>query len=295
MNHHSTKLPNRERDDRLDRLIGDIARLEEVIEGWESEPRGAVQAYRQSIDELNKEAFRRLIAALKQEPAAAVALREIAADPLVYGVLRRHGLLKASLQERVEEALDSIRPMLASHGGDVDLVAVRPPNAVEIRFMGNCNGCPASTLTFEAGVKAAIETHCPEIVEIRQVRGAGIASDNPNAINFVSPFASKIATGWWFAATLEEIPEGGILTKQIEGDAVVLSKNGAVVSCFQDFCAHMGLPLSDGRVDDGKITCPHHGFAYLLASGECLTAPEVQLRMHAVRVVGDRVEVRLTG
>ena len=46
-------------------------------------------------------------------------------------------------------------------------------------------------------------------------------------------------------------------------------------------------------VEDGIITCPHHGFRYDLGSGECLTAPEVQLQSHAVRVIGSRVEVRL--
>ena len=39
--------------------------------------------------------------------------------------------------------------------------------------------------------------------------------------------------------------------------------------------------------------CSYHGFQYLLETGECLTAPEVQLRVHAVRVVGERVQVRL--
>ena len=39
--------------------------------------------------------------------------------------------------------------------------------------------------------------------------------------------------------------------------------------------------------------CPYHGFVYLLETGECLTVPEVQLAVHAVKVVGERVAVRL--
>ncbi len=55
----------------------------------------------------------------------------------------------------------------------------------------------------------------------------------------------------------------------------------------------MGLALDGGEIEDGIITCPFHGFKYALESGECLTAPEVQLRPHGVKVVGDRVEVQL--
>ena len=80
----------------------------------------------------------------------------------------------------------------------------------------------------------------------------------------------------------------------VTGERVLLSKQGAVVACFQNACAHLGLSLEDGEIADGVLTCPHHEFQYDLATGECLTAPEVQLQAHAVRVVGRRVEVRLS-
>lgn len=59
-------------------------------------------------------------------------------------------------------------------------------------------------------------------------------------------------------------------------------------------CADLGLPLDGGTVESGIISCPHHHFQYDLSSGECLTAPEVQLKSHAVRVIGRRVDVRLS-
>ena len=81
---------------------------------------------------------------------------------------------------------------------------------------------------------------------------------------------------------------------ELDGERVLLSRQGAVVACFQNACAHLGLPLDAGEIADGVLTCPHHDFQYDLATGECLTAPEVQLQAHAVRVVGRRVEVRLS-
>ena len=85
-----------------------------------------------------------------------------------------------------------------------------------------------------------------------------------------------------------------MLRVELGGEDLILSRNGSVVSCFQNACAHLGLPLHDNAPKDGILECPHHGFQYELSSGECLTAPEVQLQSHAVRVVGTRVDVRLS-
>jgi nitrite reductase/ring-hydroxylating ferredoxin subunit/Fe-S cluster biogenesis protein NfuA len=274
------------------RLVGDIERLEMIFEGWDDTPRGAAKAYGLAIEALNGEALRRLIAALKHDPAALAAMKLAAADEVVYAVLRRHGIVKPSLTERVEAALESIRPMLASHGGDVELVSVAPPS-IEVRFTGSCDGCPASQLTFHAGVKKAVEEACPEITEILQVKGTAAAGANGESVRFVSPFALGSGGRWHVAAKLHEIPEGGVKAQLLEGEKILLSRRGSIVTCFQNACAHLGLALDGGDVEDGIITCPFHNFRYDLASGECLTAPAVQLQPHAVRVIGNRVEVRL--
>lgn len=281
----SNATPTR-RDD-LAVLLGDLSRLEEIFAGWDEGPRNAVKAYREAIDQLHREALQRLIRTLRSTPAAAGALKSAAADEIVYAVLRHHELVKPSLNERIESALESVRPMLASHGGDVQLVNVTPPTA-EVRLVGACNGCASSSLTFQAGIKKAIQDVCPEITKVIQVGGAA-----ERTALFVSPFAPADAGTWLPACTLAEIPEGGILAASIGGEDVVLSRRGVAVSCFQNACAHLGLAIHEGKVIENTIVCPHHGFRYDLASGECLTAPEVQLQAHAVRVVGNRVEVRL--
>lgn len=272
-------------------FLADIERLEAIFATWDETQRGAVDAYRHAIEGLEAEAFRRLIRALKTEPAAMQAMKTAAADEIVYAVLRRHGVLKPSLSEQVDAALDSVRPMLASHGGDVELVAVRPP-VIEVRFTGACDGCPASALTFHAGVKKAVQDACPEITDILQVKGIGGGSGNDN-VRFISPFALGAVDGWHLVCRLDEIPQGGVRTQVVGGENVILSRQGAVVSCFQNACAHLGLEIGGGAIDEGIITCPWHGFRYDLATGECLTAPEVQLQPHMVKVVGNRVEVRL--
>ena len=272
-------------------LVGDIQRLETIFATWDETQQDAVGAYKQAIEALDGEALRRLIRALKTDPAALAAMKSAIADEVVYAVLRRHQIVKPSLNERVETALEGVRPMLASHGGDVELVKVNPPK-VEVRFIGSCDGCPASALTFHAGVKKAVQEACPEITDIIQVKGLGGSDDS--GVRFVSPFALGAKGNWISAGLLSEIPEGAVRSAILGGEKVLLSRNGATVTCFQNACAHLGFPIHDGEVENGIITCPHHGFQYDLSNGECLTAPEVSLQSHAVRVIGPRVEVRIS-
>ena len=277
----------------LDAMLSDIEALDSVSENWPEEYKLATTARIRAGDSLNAEAFRRLIKALKANPAASGALREAVSDELIYAVLRRHNILKPSLYERVESALDTIRPMLASHGGDVELVTVEAP-AVEVRFLGACDGCPASAMTFYSGVKQAIADNVAEITEIKQVKGIARATSDTQVIQFTSPFAKFKSGDWVLATTLADLEEGATMFIVVDERSVILSRFDDKVTCFENACAHMGMTMDGGDIGEGFLTCPYHGFKYSLDSGECLTAPEVQLQPHGVRVVGDRVEVQLT-
>jgi Fe-S cluster biogenesis protein NfuA/nitrite reductase/ring-hydroxylating ferredoxin subunit len=271
-------------------LVRDILALEAVVQSFDERERNVVEALKRSIDALHKEAFTRLIRSIKSSPAAAAALREAVQDELVYGVLRHHELLRPSLHERVEAALESVRPMLASHGGNVELVVIDPPDSVTVHLLGSCDGCSASGLTLRAGVEEAIKQHCPEIRQVRQASGL---SSQPSGVSYVSPFAEAEQSGWLPVGKLEDIPEGEVWATELEGRSLILSRTGERVSCFENACAHLGMPLDMGEVQAGVLTCPHHGFQFSIESGECLTVPEVQLQTHAARVAHGRVEVRL--
>ncbi len=276
-------------------MVQDIQKLESIITEWEDSHQHTVQALRHAIDQLHREAFSRLIHEIKTDPAAQPGLRQAVSDEVVYAVLRHFQLIKPSLHERVEDALDSVRPSLQTHGGNVELVAVHPPDTVEIRLLGACDGCPSSNLTLTEGVEKAIKEHCPEVTAIRKVKGSPTTnSENGVPLHFVSPFAKSEDQGWEYVTDLEQIPEGNIAVKEINGQSLLMSREGHQVTCFENRCAHMGMPLDMGDVKDGILTCPYHGFQYSLSSGECLTAPEVQLLPHAVRVTGTTVEVKIS-
>lgn len=276
----------------LDGLLRDIGALEGIVSSWEERERNTVSALERAIDALHKTALTRLIRSLKANPEAAAALKQAAADPVVYAVLRHHELVRASLQERVEAALESVRPSLASHGGNVELVDIPSPDRVVIRLLGSCDGCSAAGLTLSAGVEKAIKEHCPEVQRVESARNA--LGSRPSGSQYTSPFALSEETGWVRAAAIEEVPDGDILPVIVGQHSLLLSRSGSQVSCFDNACAHLGMPLDLGTVADGVLTCPHHHFQFAIDSGECLTVPEVQLLSHAVRLRGPDVQVQLS-
>jgi Fe-S cluster biogenesis protein NfuA len=101
----------------------------------------------------------------------------LADDELIASLLLVHGLHPDTLEARVERALESVRPFLAQHGGDVDLVDVDATvGAVRLRLLGNCDGCPSSTVTLQLAVERAIVDAAPEVVVIDVDRPAPTAA-----------------------------------------------------------------------------------------------------------------------
>ena len=72
------------------------------------------------------------------------------------------------MRERVEKAIEKIRPFLQRDGGDIELVDVKD-GVVKVRLKGACSGCPMSQMTLEQGVGRALKKDCPEIKRVEAV------------------------------------------------------------------------------------------------------------------------------
>lgn len=73
------------------------------------------------------------------------------------------------LTQKIENSLDSIRPYLQADGGNVKISEVTPERVVRLEFVGNCGNCSMSTMTFKAGVEAAIKRDVPEVKSIEVI------------------------------------------------------------------------------------------------------------------------------
>ena len=90
----------------------------------------------------------------------------LACDELVSALLTVHDLHPYPVAERVERALESTRPYLRSHGGDVELLGIDETGTVRLRLLGHCDGCAGSTATLTTAVREAIEAAAPEVTGI---------------------------------------------------------------------------------------------------------------------------------
>jgi len=73
------------------------------------------------------------------------------------------------LKERVEDALDKVRPSLQADGGDVQLVEVGDDGVVKVRLTGACGGCPMSQMTLKMGIEKILKQNVPEIQSVESV------------------------------------------------------------------------------------------------------------------------------
>jgi Fe-S cluster biogenesis protein NfuA len=74
---------------------------------------------------------------------------------------------KETILERVEKALDEIRPYLETDGGDVKVIEVNEDMVVSLELLGACGTCPMSVMTMKAGIEEAIKRQVPEISDVR--------------------------------------------------------------------------------------------------------------------------------
>lgn len=70
------------------------------------------------------------------------------------------------MKERVEQALDKVRPMLMADGGNVTLVEVTDDGVVKLKLTGSCGCCPMSQMTLKMGIEQVLKKEVPEIKEV---------------------------------------------------------------------------------------------------------------------------------
>ncbi len=72
------------------------------------------------------------------------------------------------LNERVNLAIQDVRPSLQADGGDIELVSVSDDGIVKVRLTGACGSCPYSLMTLKQGVEAYLKKTVPEVKEVQQ-------------------------------------------------------------------------------------------------------------------------------
>ncbi|PZD73490.1 Assimilatory nitrite reductase [NAD(P)H] small subunit [Acaryochloris thomasi RCC1774] len=94
--------------------------------------------------------------------------------------------------------------------------------------------------------------------------------------------------------TIDEIPESRAKVVIVSGERVAIFKYEGKISAVSNVCQHQNGPLGEGKIVEGCITCPWHGYQYLPESGASPPPFEERIPTFAVKVEGDRIFVSTT-
>jgi Fe-S cluster biogenesis protein NfuA len=142
-------------------------RLQELIDQIQRQPNPAakvlLQDCLQSLLAFYGDGLSRVLEHLqKAGPEGEKILERLLKDGTVSGLLLIHGLHPVPLETRLTRALDSVRPYMQSHGGNIELLGLENEIA-RVRLQGTCKTCRSSAVTLELAVRRAVEEACPDL------------------------------------------------------------------------------------------------------------------------------------
>ena len=263
--------------------VGDI---ESLIGAIETLPDPAARAIAmeaiQAVLELHGVALGRMLELMTQQAGeqGRALLAALAGDDRVGNVLMLHGLHPVDTATRVEQALDSVRPYLASHGGNVELLGV-DRGVVRLRLEGSCKGCPSSAATLRTAIEEAITTFAPDVLEISaegvtpppQRPGAGLVplpmmGAAPSAPRPAAP-APRAGT-WTRVATGDPVAPGEVRRLVIDGVPLVLCRLAGTLYAYRTPCPGCADPLESAWLAAGSLVCPNCNRQYdVRGAGRC--------------------------
>ncbi len=226
-----------------------------------------------SIVCLYGEGIERIFAALAREGISAAQARdELVQDGVVASLMLIHGIYPVPLEDRVVEALDSVRPYMESHGGDVELVGIED-GVAHLRLSGHCKGCAASASTLELAIEKALEEFAPDLLglEVDGVVEPARGHAPPGALPL--PMAGE--RSWIELEGVASLPRGSFTAAN--GTLLVANVAGTLLA-YRDTCAGCGERLASPLLEGGTLTCEHCERQFdLPRAGRCRNEEALQL------------------
>jgi Fe-S cluster biogenesis protein NfuA/nitrite reductase/ring-hydroxylating ferredoxin subunit len=251
-----------EEDDAQWRTAGD--RIQTLLDA--SSSGGA--AARERAEQLVREVTDLYGAVLERMMGVAVAAdpglaRRFAADDLVASLLLVHGLHPYDVERRVADALDSVRPYLGSHGGDVSLLGVHD-GVVRLQFQGSCKTCPSSSVTLELAVEDAVRAAAPEISSIEVI--AAEKDSGPSVIPadalMTRLHSNGHRTAWQPVPELAELTDGEVGGFRVSGATALVCRVGGGIYAYRDRCSACTGTLAGAQLSGAVMRCPNCGAGF---------------------------------
>jgi len=231
-------------------------------------------------------------------------LASLAGDELVSGLMVVHGLHPYSVNQRVEDALEGVRPYLGTHGGDVELLEVTDEGVVRLRLLGSCDGCPSSSVTLSLAVEGAIMTAAPEVITI-EVEEATPKAKEPGGLISVDSLMSRLKVDTpsgadWHVLELSNLGAGDVASVDAGGLQLLVCRIASDLFAFVDRCARCESSLAGavlarrlgGGLGDALLKCPSCQVHYdVRKAGACVDITDLHLSPLPVLADGGVISV----
>jgi Fe-S cluster biogenesis protein NfuA/nitrite reductase/ring-hydroxylating ferredoxin subunit len=259
---------------RPEELFERVQELQEALESaGDSAPRALHDELVTCVVRMYGAGLQRILAALEAagEPGLRIA-SELAEDPVVATLLLIHDLHPVPLADRVRAALDSVRPYMESHGGNVELLSLED-GVARIHLRGSCSDCAASSVTLELAIKQALEEAAPDLVGLevegvapQTVNGPGLpmvtgtapgAGPAPRGMELPVIVSAPPAPPAWFEVdSLDQLDDGAVAAILVAGRELVVANVEGTLLAYRNACAGCGGPLHEGSLRAGALRCP---------------------------------------
>jgi Fe-S cluster biogenesis protein NfuA/nitrite reductase/ring-hydroxylating ferredoxin subunit len=258
-------------------LVGRVQQLSAEAESLQDpRARACAEELAAAVVQLYGEGLVRIFATLDDDLRA-----RLAADGVVASLMLIHGLYPVDLETRVQAALDSVRPYMDSHGGNVELLGIEDGIA-RLRLEGSCSGCGASQATMETAIERALEETAPDLLGI----------DVEGVVPPPKPRQEPDAGVEW--VTLEGVTglERGNLVA-VEPGLIVANVAGTLLA-YRDRCAGCDGTLEQATLLGGTMTCPHCKRLFdLPRAGRCVNVDVPGLQLDPVPLLRNGGPVRV--
>lgn len=228
-------------------------RLQELIERIQALPdavaRDLLHDCVQSVLALHGDGLARILQLLRNALGADHEVHQaLLRDKLVRSLLLIHGLHPSSLEARLREALEKIRPYMQSHGGNVELIHLENDRA-RLRLEGTCKSCPSSSVTLELAVRQAVEEACPDLLGF-EVEGVVAQSPAPEHLPADAP-------RWTVLDGFGDLNDGALRSLLVATVPVLFVKAGGNLYAYRNHCPACQTRLDIGFLSSTELHCRH--------------------------------------
>ncbi len=271
--------------------------LEQINASVDSSTQAKIEEVIRVLMELHGAGLERLLDLIWESGPEGKALIDgpIVQDDLASSLLLLHGLHPLSLETRVSQALEKVRPYMRSHGGDVDILGITEDGVIHLRLDGTCHGCPSSRVTLKFAVEKAIYEAAPDAAGI-EVIGENDAEIERRGDAVRQAEAGKIVNGkgWVEVRGLETLEPGAVRIQNVAEASILFCRIENSFYAYGSRCPKCGQSLGQAKMAGVELTCAQCGHRYdVMRAGRDLDEPALHLAPLPLITDSGRIQVAL--